>query len=69
MNALHFEALAKLGPDWRPLPGLRANPNDGSVVFDDLVVFGKAEVKRDPVTRSGVACGERTFYRAVHLTP
>lgn len=55
--------LARLSAEWQPLNTLKIQPNDGDYGFSDLAVAGIAEVKREPITRSGIACGERTFYR------
>lgn len=70
-NHLHDEGLASLSrTDWRRLPVLieeaavRGTDRGTAInVFDNLVSAGRAEVKREPVMRGNVACGEWTYFR------
>lgn len=78
MNVIHRSALAVLTSDWQPLPALRIaasrfnhlfpavsgfGPNSGTWGFADLVEYGRAEEKREPVTDGRQKRGERSFYR------
>lgn len=56
-------AFARLTHEWRRLSDIKLSPSAGAQGFDDLVTAGRAEVKREPITRGGIACGERTFFR------
>lgn len=78
LNPVTRAALAVLTRDWQPLPVLRLaaarfnsrfpdvsgfGPTSGTWGFSDLVEFGRAEVKREPIEKDGHARGERTYYR------
>lgn len=56
-------AFERLTQDWRPLSEMKLHPRAGAQGFDDLVWEGRAEVKREPIIRHGICCGENTFYR------
>lgn len=59
-------ALPYLTAEWQTVRELRRAWPDmplGVVVFEDLVVAGLAEVKREPIVRSGILCGEVTSFR------
>lgn len=67
MNRTLTNARRALSREWQRLPDLNRaagfGPNNGARGFADLAWLGMAEVRRDPVTRHGIAAGEHTFYR------
>lgn len=63
LNPVTRKALAALTLDWKDLGALKSETGLQCVAFDDLRVFGLAEERREPITRNGVACGERIAFR------
>lgn len=78
LNSVTRAALAVLTRNWQPLPVARLaaarfndrfpdvsgfGPNSGTWGFADLVEFGRAEVRHEPIKKGGHARGERTYYR------
>lgn len=63
LNSVTRKALSALTPDWKDLGVLKSETGLQCVAFDDLRVFGLAEEQRVPITRNGVACGERISFR------
>lgn len=56
---IHKLAVSRLTDEWQRFSQAWGQFN----AFDDLVAWGMAEVKREPILRHGLQCGEKTFFK------
>lgn len=63
-NKYHYEALELLTSEWQRATFFKEKLDMlGVTVLDDLVEWGKAERKDEPMTTYGIPRGSKTFYR------
>ena len=62
-TGIHARYLSRLTGEWQALSALKFGPTDGARGYDDLVTWGYAEVRRTPIHRQGILCGETTEFR------